>query len=140
MSSQYTRWLFSFSGRFQQANGEKHSMKNAITLLQEATNETILEITNSKLMTLEAYEALSAFNGVDDYQKTLLAIVTKYNGKPDPDDHTKTGITVVKLKQVFGDSDVLSSARKKLLEEHKIIETKEGQTVRINLFKSNESA
>lgn len=115
-------------------------MKSAITLLQEATNETILEITNSKLMTLEAYEALSAFNGVDDYQKTLLAIVTKYDGKPDPDDHTKTGITVVKLKQVFGDSDVLSSARKKLLEEQKIIETKEGQTVRINLFKSNESA
>lgn len=119
-------------------------MNNNILLLQKATKEAILGITNSKLATMEGYEILSAFNGEDDYVDSLLEIVTRYDDKPDPEapkkanEAQKTGVTVVKLKQVFGDNETLTSARKKLVDQKKIIEVKEGQTMRINLFKSNE--
>lgn len=118
-------------------------VKSKKELLDEAVKETVSEITKVKLSVLECYDNLDAIRGVDDYVDSLLAIVAKYNEVPDNTDPAKavkkpvTGITVSRLNRVFCDSNLLTSARQILVSRKLIVETKDGQTKRLNLLKQD---
>ncbi|MEO6750530.1 MAG: hypothetical protein ABIP85_02015 [Chthoniobacteraceae bacterium] len=96
----------------------------------------IAGITEKRLAQLDAVSDLDAINGVDNYEESLLEVITHHNETPIKGYETKgihAGITAARLQLVFPDRMLFTKAKKALIAQGKIIERECGQTVVLNL-------
>jgi hypothetical protein len=93
-------------------------------LLFEAQNEEIDVITTHRLAILRSMDDLAAIGGKNDYQRSLLAVVTEYG----PD-----GLSLNRASEVFPDQQLLMAARKVLRKANKIVEVGDGRSITLKL-------
>jgi hypothetical protein len=100
------------------------SDKTKKELLLEAQNEEIDVITTHRLAMLRSIDDLAAIGGKDDYQRSLLAVVTEFGAD---------GIALNRVSEVFSDQPLLKAARKALEKANKIGEAGEGRSKMLKL-------